>query len=430
MEGERAEFPVTKLGHMGTVLVPSVFWAPQWLKPQTKLEGESSLKAKNLWHSAKWKWIVVAGLLAWAFVLSGLPFKFFPLKPKLAPRGKLAPVWDGAYAKLVLRRQTNASHQLALTSSIVNQAPTLSHQGPVDQFEVDLHSGEFILRQTDFFIADAIPLALVRTYHSWSYESTAFGMGTSHPYDIAPTGNRNPYTFLDLNLEDGRTIHFKRISEGTGYTNAMYEHDDTSSPFYGARFSWDINGHWTFRMHDGSSYLFPEAYRAKNQAQAAAFEIRDGSGNRMQLIRDGEGNLRRIISASGHLLDLTVDERGRIVRAEDDNENTRYYKYDATGHLTRISQNGHTLYRFEYETLPVSKGWDDHFMARIFDDKGRKILENKYASTRLVEQHLGDGEIYHFDYQSEAREVVATTVKYPDGKIKVFRFYRGRLIPE
>lgn len=77
-------------------LVGSVFWAPQWLKPQTKLEGESSLKAKNLWHSAKWKWIVVAGLLAWAFVLSGLPFKFFPLKPKLAPRGKLAPVWDGA----------------------------------------------------------------------------------------------------------------------------------------------------------------------------------------------------------------------------------------------------------------------------------------------------------------------------------------------
>jgi hypothetical protein len=43
---------------------------------------------------------------------------------------------------------------------------------------------------------------------------------------------------------------------------------------------------------------------------------------------------------------------------------------------------------------------------------------------------LGDGEIYHFDYQSEAREVVATTVKYPDGKVKVFRFYRGRLIPE
>jgi len=66
------------------------------------------LKVKNV-GIAKWKWIVVAGLLAWAFVLSGLPFNFSPLKPKLAPRGKLAPVWDGAYAKLVLKWHTNAS---------------------------------------------------------------------------------------------------------------------------------------------------------------------------------------------------------------------------------------------------------------------------------------------------------------------------------
>jgi len=42
-------------------LVGSVFWAPQWLKPQTKLEDESFLNAKNFWHPAKWKWIVVAG---------------------------------------------------------------------------------------------------------------------------------------------------------------------------------------------------------------------------------------------------------------------------------------------------------------------------------------------------------------------------------
>jgi hypothetical protein len=319
---------------------------------------------------------------------------------------------------------------LTFTSSIVNQPPTLSHQEPVDQFEVDLHSGEFILRQTDFFMADAIPLAFVRTYHSWNYKSAAFGMGSSHPYDIALTGDRKPYTFVDLNLEDGRSIHFKRISEGSGFTDAIYEHDETSSPFYGAQFSWERSGNWKFLMHDGSSYIFPEAYHAKNLAQAAAYEIRDAAGHRMQLIRDHTGNLNRVISPADHILDLTFDESARIVRAEDDNENIRYYKYNSTGHLTQITQNGHALYTFEYETLPVRKGWDDHFMARIFDEKGQKILENKYARTRLVEQHLEGGGIYHFNYQLETGEVVATTVKYPDGKVKVFHFYRGRLIPE
>jgi len=49
------------LGAVADGLVGSVFWAPQWLKPQTKLEDESFLNAKNFWHPAKWKWIVVAG---------------------------------------------------------------------------------------------------------------------------------------------------------------------------------------------------------------------------------------------------------------------------------------------------------------------------------------------------------------------------------
>ena len=394
------------------------------------LEDVQFLNSKNFWHPAKWKWIVVAGLLAFAFVLSGLPFKLFSFKPKLARRERLAPVWDGAYTKLVFKWQKNASNRYMFTSSIVNDPPTLSHSVPVDQFEVDLHSGEFILRQTDFFMADVIPLAFVRTYHSWNYQSSAFGMGSSHPYDIAPSGDRKPYTFLDLNLEDGRTIHFQRISEGTGYADAVYEHDETSSPFYGTQFSWDMNGHWKFLMHDGSSYLFPEAYYARSLVQAAAYEIRDATGHRMQLARDHAGNLNRIVSPAGRILDLTFDESARITRAEDDNENTRYYKYDPTGHLAQIAQNGHTLYRFEYEVMSVRKGWDDHFMARIFDENGRKILENKYAHTRLVEQHLEDGGVYRFDYQVDAGEVVATTVKYPDGKAKVFRFYRGRLIPE
>ena len=92
----------------------------------------------------------------------------------------------------------------------------------------------FVLRQTDLFVSDSAPLSLARTYRVGDFYSRAFGVGTNHPYDICPTGTRFPYTYMDLNLEDGRQIHFRRISQGTGYADAVFEHDETSSEFYGA----------------------------------------------------------------------------------------------------------------------------------------------------------------------------------------------------
>src|SRR5690348_3941170 len=101
-------------------------------------------------------------------------------------------------------------------SSISESKPTVRHNSP-HEFEVDLHSGMFVLRQTDLFVSDTMPLALTRTYRTWDNNKRAFGGGTNHPYDICPTGTRFPYTYVDLNLEDGRQIHFSRISKGTGY---------------------------------------------------------------------------------------------------------------------------------------------------------------------------------------------------------------------
>src|SRR5215472_13153768 len=98
-------------------------------------------------------------------------------------------------------------------------APTVRHDNPVNEFEVDLHTGRFILRQTDLFVADAMPLSLTRTYITWDYHSRAFGVAGNHPYDVCPTGSRFPYTYSDLNLEDGQQIYFPRISKGTGYAD-------------------------------------------------------------------------------------------------------------------------------------------------------------------------------------------------------------------
>src|SRR6185437_2903516 len=57
-------------------------------------------------------------------------------------------------------------------------APHLTDSAPVERYEVDLRSGWFVLRQTDLFLPDAVPLALTRTYSSWDTGFRSFGVGT------------------------------------------------------------------------------------------------------------------------------------------------------------------------------------------------------------------------------------------------------------
>ena len=204
------------------------------------------MQQQNFWQPPKWKWLVVTLLLGTAMLLwRTLPQSRLP-KPKLLQRARLIPLWNGSLPKFVTKWDTAPTKRFGFDTSIAFSQPTCSYNAPLNQSEVDLHSGEFVLRQTDFFISDVIPVALIRTYHSWDYQNHAFGMGNSHPYDIAPVGTRNPYTYIDLVLEDGREVHFDRISEGTGYADAVYEHDETTSEFYGARITWNGQGWGTF----------------------------------------------------------------------------------------------------------------------------------------------------------------------------------------
>jgi hypothetical protein len=52
------------------------------------------------------------------------------------------------------------SEHVTFKSSILFIKPTVRHDSAVNEFQVDLHSGMFLLRQTDIFIPDVIPVSL------------------------------------------------------------------------------------------------------------------------------------------------------------------------------------------------------------------------------------------------------------------------------
>ncbi len=390
--------------------------------PATACENSAVIES-DFWHPPLWKWAVFLVLMssaAW-LLLRNNPNR--PVRIKLLRMPDSRPTWNGSYPYIVFSLTDPEAGPVTVKSSILLIKPTMTNNSPVNEFRVDLHSGKFILRQTDLFIPDVNPLVLTRTYRVWDLYNRAFGIGTGHPYDICPTGRRFPYEYMDLNLEDGRQIHFRRISEGTGYADAVFRHDETSSEFYGAQIAWNGNG-WTLSFHDRRRVLFPEAYHAKNCAQGAPTDISDGEAHRIELQRDDQRNLKRLTSPSGHTITFKYDG-DRIIQASDDTGRVRNYSYDRTGHLQTVADGSSVLYRFEYALLIHSPGYDPYLMTAVTDGRGKVLLRNLYRDgSRVSEQRLGNGDVYRYDYIFLGNEIIETIVNGPAGR-RIFFFRNG-----
>jgi YD repeat-containing protein len=382
-------------------------------------------KRKSFWRPPLWKW----GLF---LLLIGCSVGLFLWKPRvkveLLPFNDSPPAWDGSQPWLVIS-PISGSRPVRFKTSISPVKPTVQHDSPVNEFVVNLRNGNFKLRQTDIFVSDVMPLSLTRTYFAWNLSSWAFGVGTSHPYDICPTGTRFPYTYMELNLEDGYKVYMPRVSKGTGYADAVFRHDRSSSEFYGAQVAWNGNG-WTLTFRDGRKIYFPEAYHATNFAQGAATEMVDAQGHRIQLKRDNVRDLEELISPSGHTIKFKYDSRDRIVEAQDDGGHIREYAYDRSGHLDTVSDGSQVLYRFEYQRLLNDAGYDPWLLTAVLDGEWKVLLKNKFLAGQVSEQRLADGEVYRYEYRMEGRQVVQTTVVLPSGEKKEFFFRDGILIEE
>jgi len=75
-------------------------------------------------------------------------------------------------------------------------------------------------------------------------------------------------------------------------------------------------------------------------------------------------------------------------------------------------------------------GNDPYLMAAVLDGDWKDLIRNKFDNGRVLEQTLGDGTVYRFEYQVKGAEVVQTTVTLPSGEKKVFSFRDGILIDQ
>ena len=280
---------------------------------------------------------------------------------------------------------------------------------------VDLGTGLFVYSKTDLIIPDTLPLVLTRTYRPRDTVSRPFGIGATHPYELFIVGDTFPYTYADLILPDGGRVHYPRISPGTGFSDAVYEHTETPGAFYKSTIRY-VGGRWHLAMSDGTLFEFPDAENAPTPRQAALVAMHDRFGNAYILTRDSNYNLTKISSPNGRYIEFTYDASFRITQAKDNIGRIVGYTYDASGRLWKVTDPAGGITEYLYDT--------SNRMTKITDARGILFLTNTYDTNgRVIKQVQADSTFFQFAYTlNGSGQVTQTDVTDPRGNVRRVSF--------
>jgi YD repeat-containing protein len=313
---------------------------------------------------------------------------------------------------LILQKtRTEAGEQAEMKATLTRCLARSFIDSEVDEIEVDLRTGLVMTRTTDLYIPDAIPFAVTRCYRLWDNRSKAFGYNTALSWDMSPIGSRHPYTYINLILCDGRQIYFDRISKGSSYEDALYEHRQTASEFLSARFGWNGNG-WDLKKKDGSLFLFPESYHAKRGVDGALVGLSNSAGDSVGIERGKRRNLNKIKLPSGRFISFEYDSGDRITKVDDDQKRTVNYEYDLAGRLVKVQRQ-----------MSVSRYSYDGTYLKAIDLDERRLLDLEYRRGRIARLSIRDMRSYRFQYDYDPRDNYTVTRAYvtdPDGLVTKF----------
>ncbi len=298
---------------------------------------------------------------------------------------------------------------------------------------IDIVTGECFIERTDFFLDGPIPLEW-ETYYSNQLESNGpLGHQWGHAY----------HCFLKL--------HEKHVvcDEGLGVETLFIStrgDEAMSADRQSTMKAWESDG-FEISFPKGKLYRFR---KTPSGDSALLEEIANASGQSVSFHYDRHGNLQKIVDSANRILDISLDQNGRILSVEchrEDNPDMRIrlveYRYDrdgnlaevcdANGHrqhyeydnrhqiLKRTDRNGHSfLYRYDDDGRCVQSGGDDGLFAGkfIYEPENRRTffigpderrIEYRYDKNEMVTDEIdpyGRPAKTHYDMDGN---VAATT---------------------
>jgi YD repeat-containing protein len=319
------------------------------------------------------------------------------------------------YSKMVSVAALDAVSDDLMTAGFLNRRPLLDVSQPVS-----LSTGIFVRRDVDFVLEDTPRVVFERSYRSNDSQPRPFGLGSNHSYGKFLVGDAPVLSYVDLILEDGARVHYRRTSPGTGHADAVFIHDATPSQYLNSRLSWKGAG-WLIEMRDGSSYQFP-ACSPDALKPCTMSGYADQYGRRIAITFDARNNPVRIETERHHKLDLQYDEQGRVVLAWDDGDRWMTYRYDGQGRLSRVDHStgyaGQYTYDADGHMLAFTDGTVTEAMA--YDRQGhcvgfeRTQITHRDASGATLQRR----DVLAFAYVADqgATTVREAVVTGPDGR--------------
>jgi YD repeat-containing protein len=286
---------------------------------------------------------------------------------------------------------------------------------PTDADPVGLETGWYSRSNVDLYIKDSIPIQFTRIYRNADSRSRAFGIGTSHTFEMFIVGDSTAFSYVELVLADGSRIHYERISPGRDFASAVFEHRNTSTLFYLSRITWNGGG-WTVTLKDGSTYKLLACNSSSRPGQCGVVEFRNAIGAVLQIQRERNGNISRIVSPAGKWVALSYDSSDRIVQADDSLARSTHYSYDAKGRLVKVLTADGETFRYKYDENDRMTGAAE----------GDQRILNVYDGERCSRQtwwKKGVPHVFNFKYVvDEHNQVRETDVREPDGSLRRVKF--------
>lgn len=289
----------------------------------------------------------------------------------------------------------------------------MSYPRAVDGDPVSLSTGLYMVEEHDFVFPDSIPILLTRVYRSKDSAPRAFGVGTSHPFELYLLRD-DLCTEMRLVLPDGAFIQYLRTT-GTNCLDATLLHKTTSTVFYNSWLRWNQEAQqWILRRQDGISYRFNDFL--------VLTEVEDAQKHRLTVGRDAQQKVASVTSPCGYWVKFVRDNEKKIVRIEDFLGRRAIYEYDARGRLSRVeypTPGRISVYTYDAEDRMLSVG-DQHgpFFWNTYDEHGR-----------VARQRHPDGTTYEFRYVvTETGKIRQTLLRDRQGKLRVATFNDAGLL--
>jgi hypothetical protein len=295
---------------------------------------------------------------------------------------------------------------------------------PLHKGYISLGTGLYIREDEDLIVHGTPTVFLRRTYRSGFHVQREFGIGTTHNGGLLLEGDAERFQWVQMGSPNGAHVRFERISSGSSYANALFEHRSSPSEWQGARLGWTGTG-WAVRSQDGAVLFFQGCGHGDAPHCWILWE-RDADGHRVDYTRDADGRLRRIEASPKRWIAFDYDEKDRITRAYASDGPEVRYEYDERGRLihSRGAAGKDTFYKYT----------ERNEMAVI--DTGNAQIENTYDQAgrviKQVNRYTNDDEPYTFEFAYKLADdrVVEVETKRSDGTWTQLAYGNGYILEE